>query len=114
MVNCMPLRQRGSTSTSNDHDGSVFSVGGRCTRARQMSGLRVGVVCVLVVLAGCGGLPFGGSDDGTPTLAEEASTPTAEPTATTTPATVTPGSNTTSGNRTTPGAGNQSGVTGEH
>jgi hypothetical protein len=27
---------------------------------------------VLVVLAGCGGLPFGGSDNGTPTLAEVA------------------------------------------
>ncbi len=84
-----------------------------------MSGPRVFVVCVLVVLAGCGGLPFGGSDDGTPTLAEVAeSTPTAETTATPTPdPTTTAGGNTTDAdtagtNRTTPAgeSGNESGA----
>jgi len=81
-----------------------------------MSGPRVLVVCALVVLAGCSGLPFGGSDDGTPTAAEiDESTPTPGSTATTVNGTTTPtaGANTTGRNETTPGSGNESGATGE-
>ena len=84
-----------------------------------MSGPRVLVVCVLVVLAGCGGLPFGGSDDGTPTLAEvDESTPTTETAATTTSGantTATPEANTTTTNQTTPAGetGNESETTSE-